>query len=116
MRLFALLVCAMTSTTASAVTVTWGSGGPPSYLTQRQQQYVLDTLTAQFSSQIMTQTQLARGLANAGSFASDAGTLAGHQNYDLFAIMAGPMVGVQFPQFHLTSPTGIYNQLKTTAT
>lgn len=43
------------------------------------------------------QEDLARGFADANSFAGNAATLQGHQNYDLFAVSTGFMLGVQAP-------------------
>ena len=113
MRLFAILICAMISTTAHAFSLSWGPGGGPSFLTPAQQQQFISMLNDQLAPQVKTQKELARGLANANTFAADAGSLDSHQNYDWFALEAGPALGVQLPPFHFsTSPTAIYNQIK----
>lgn len=43
------------------------------------------------------QKELAQGFANGNAYSVHSGTLNGYQNYDLFAVSAGLMVGVQAP-------------------
>lgn len=43
------------------------------------------------------QKKLANGFGNANAYSMNAGTLMGYQNYDLFAVSGGFMVGVQAP-------------------
>ncbi len=50
---------------------------------------------------------LATGFANANAYASHAGSLPGYQNYSLFSVSAGVMVGVQAPSMD----TSYYDKL-----
>ena len=43
------------------------------------------------------QPDLAKGFANANAYAAQAGTLQGYQDYDIFAVTTGVMVGAQLP-------------------
>jgi hypothetical protein len=43
------------------------------------------------------QPELAKGFANANAYAAQAGTLQGYQDYDIFAITTGIMLGAQLP-------------------
>jgi hypothetical protein len=43
------------------------------------------------------QKELAQGMANANAYSSNSATLQGFQNYDLFAVSSGFMLGVQAP-------------------
>jgi hypothetical protein len=43
------------------------------------------------------QSDLAKGFGNANAYAAQAGTLQGYQDYDIFAVTTGVMIGAQLP-------------------
>ncbi|MBW8888070.1 MAG: hypothetical protein JF616_09975 [Fibrobacteres bacterium] len=61
----------------------------------------IDTANAKLS-QFQSQKQLAQGMANANAYATNSATLQGFQNYDLFAVSTGFMMGVQGPSLDPT--------------
>lgn len=56
--------------------------------------------------------KLARGFGNANNYASHASTLRGYQGYDLFAISAGTMAGVQAPSDDPEFYTNIQDEME----
>lgn len=61
----------------------------------------IDTANAKLS-QFESQKKLAQGMGNANAYAANSATLQGFQNYDLFAVSAGFMMGVQGPSLDPT--------------
>lgn len=53
------------------------------------------------------QPDLAKGFANANTYTAQAGTLQGYQDYDIFAVSTGIMIGAQLP----SSDKNYYNDL-----
>ena len=60
------------------------------------------TATDAINDTIKSQDSLAKGMANASAYASQAATLQGYQGYDIFAVMGGGMLGVQLPTFSMS--------------
>ncbi|MBF0429693.1 MAG: hypothetical protein HQK83_00325 [Fibrobacteria bacterium] len=57
------------------------------------------------------QQDLAQGFANANTFSSHSGTFAGYQNYKLFAVGGGFMIGVQAPSLNLSYYSKIADEI-----
>jgi hypothetical protein len=58
-----------------------------------------------------SQKDLAQGMANANAYSSNSATLQGFQNYDLFAISSGIMIGVQAPSFDPSAYDGMADDI-----
>ena len=56
----------------------------------------------EIGDKIKSQDSLAKGMANASAYSSQAATLQGFQGYDIFAVMGGGMLGVQLPTFSMS--------------
>lgn len=100
---------------AQAVTVAWGPTGPPSkvcgatgcvVLTPQEIAAMLALAQTDISAALGSQKKVARGMADATGFASQAGTLQGYENYEWGALMVGGMVGIQVPGLQI--PTSSY--------
>ncbi len=88
-----------------AVTITvklpsYDSGGPIDTAIQTAwATYQFETKTIAELSKYDNQDKLARGFANANTYASNAASLDGYQDYNLFAVMGGLMVSTQMPSY-----------------
>ncbi|MCP4133099.1 MAG: hypothetical protein GY754_19185 [bacterium] len=76
----------------------------------------LDSLAADVQSQLdgkwNNQEDLATGFGNATHYSSQAATLFGYQGYDLFAVMAGFMLGAQLPSFSPSELTEVPKKIE----
>lgn len=105
--LVTVLLCVTVAPKAHAVTVQW-QGSPPPYPDAQQ---FLDLASQQLSQALGTQKDFARGMGNASAYSAQAATLNGYQNYDAFAVMGGPMVGIQAPSLGIMTPSDLSGQI-----
>ena len=98
MRLVAVLggLLGFSSAVRAEVTVTW-KDLPGEYASEIDA--FLDLARTELPRVLQDQRDLARGMANANAFASQAATLQGYQGYSLVGVMGGLMVGAQLPSF-----------------
>ena len=99
LTIFAALFLAASA--ASAFTVTVDFGGNPALdglKSAIEDELKLDDQLGKYSNM----PKLARGFANANTYASGASTLRGYQGYDLFGVSIGTMFSLQAPSSSLT--------------
>ena len=59
------------------------------------------------------QQDLAQGLGNSNAYAAQAANLWGYQGYSIFAVMVGPMIGVQAPSFNVDELQNVADKIET---
>jgi len=86
------------------VKVSWVAGKTPQGIPNfaAELDTFINTATTEINDKIKSQDSLAKGMANASAYASQAATLQGYQGYDIFAVMGGGMLGVQLPTFSMS--------------
>lgn len=99
LTIFAVLFFAVSAASAFTVTVDFGVNPALDDLkTAIENKLKLDDQLGKYSNM----PKLARGFANANTYASGASTLRGYQGYDLFGVSIGTMFSLQAPSSSLT--------------
>jgi len=99
------------SNAAPSVTLT-----PPTYLGIPVGVTEMSNLEAQINDALGDwddQQDLALGLGNSNAYAAQAANLWGYQGYSIFAIMVGPMIGVQAPSFNVDELQNVADKIET---
>ncbi len=108
--MLALLLASQIALAETTITVEWQKNIAAIPTTEMDS--FISTAQTQILDKIKSQGQLAKGMANAAAYSSQAGTLQGYQGYDIAAVMVGGMLGVQLPTLSIGDLTAVPGKIE----